>query len=49
MTLQNGTLSGVPTREGRFDFSVSVSDARLSRTVQDFSLEVTTPPPPSWC
>lgn len=45
VTLQNGTLSGVPTREGRFDFSVSVSDARLSRTVQDFSLEVTTPPP----
>lgn len=45
VSLQNGSLSGAPTREGRFDFTVSVSDARLSRTVQDFSLEVTTPPP----
>lgn len=45
VTLQNGSLSGTPTREGRFNFTVSVSDARLSRTVQDFNLEVTTPPP----
>lgn len=45
LTLENGSLSGTPTEAGSFDFSVQVSDASLSQTVQDFTLNVTTAPP----
>lgn len=45
LTLENGSVSGTPTEAGSFEFSVQVSDASLSRDVQDFTLSVTTAPP----
>lgn len=45
LKLENGTLSGIPTAKGRYAFSVMVSDANLSQKVEDFSVEVTDPPP----
>lgn len=45
LTLENGSLSGTPTRQGNFDFTLQVSDANLSRTLEDFSVDVTTAPP----
>jgi len=45
LTLENGSLSGTPTEEGDFDFSLQVSDANLSQAVEDYSLSVTTAPP----
>ena len=45
LTLQGGTLRGTPTETGTFTFTVSVSDANLSETFQEYTLEVTTAPP----
>ncbi len=45
LTLENGAISGTATREGNFDFTLRVSDANLSRTEEEFTLKVTTPPP----
>ncbi len=45
LTLENGSLSGTPTREGNFDFTLRVNDANLSRTEEDFTVDVTTAPP----
>ncbi len=45
LTLENGSISGTPTREGNFTFTLQVSDASLSRTIEDFSVNVTTAPP----
>ena len=45
LSLQGATLRGVPTQEGSYTFTVTVSDANLSRTFQEYSLQVTTPPP----
>lgn len=47
LTLQGATLRGVPEVEGRYAFTVTVSDANLSKTFQEFTLEVTVPPPAS--
>ncbi len=45
LTLQGATLRGVPTTEGNYTFTVSVSDANLSKTFQDYTLNVQQPPP----
>ena len=45
LTLENGSLSGTPTRAGSYTFTLQVSDASLSRTVEDFTVEVTKAPP----
>lgn len=45
VTLANGSLSGTPTTEGEFSFSLQVSDANLSQAVQDYTVNVTTAPP----
>ena len=45
LTLENGSLSGTPTRAGNYTFTLQVSDASLSRTVEDFTVEVTKAPP----
>lgn len=45
LTLQGATLRGVPTTEGSFTFTVSVSDANLSKTFQEYTLSVQKPPP----
>ena len=45
LTLENGSLSGTPTRAGSYTFTLQVSDASLSRTVEDFTVEVTEAPP----
>ena len=45
LSLANGSLSGTPTKEGSYSFTLQVSDANLSRTVETFSLSVTTAPP----
>ena len=46
LELTAGVISGVPTETGTFDFTIAVSDANLSRTFQDYSLEVIERPPP---
>ena len=43
--LQGSTLRGVPTELGRYTFTISVVDANLSRTFQEYTIEVTEPPP----
>ena len=45
LALQGATIRGVPSEEGSFDFTVTVSDGNLSRTFERFSLQVVTPPP----
>ena len=45
LELQGATLRGTPTEAGSFTFTVSVSDANLSETFQEYTLEVTVPPP----
>ena len=45
LTLQGGTLRGTPTETGSFNFTLSVSDANLSETFQEYTLEITVPPP----
>ena len=45
LKLENGSLSGTPTRAGNYTFTLQVSDASLSRTVEDFTVEVTKAPP----
>ena len=45
--LEAGVLSGTPTETGIFEFTVMVSDANLSRTFQEYSLEVVERPPPT--
>ena len=47
LALQGATLRGVPEAEGRYTFTVTVSDANLSKTFQEFTLEVVVPPPAS--
>ena len=47
LSLQGGTISGVPSTEGSYSFTVTVSDGNLSETFMDYSLNVTTPPPAS--
>ena len=45
LELQGATLRGAPTEAGSFTFTVSVSDANLSETFEEYALEVTVPPP----
>ena len=45
ITLQGGNLRGVASEEGDFTFTVTVSDGNLSRTFQEYTLNVTVPPP----
>lgn len=45
VTLENGTLSGTPTKVGRYTFTLMVSDANLSQAIEDYTIEVTTAPP----
>ena len=45
ITLQGGNLRGVPTEEGDFTFTVTVSDGNLSRTFQEYTVNVVVPPP----
>ena len=44
--LKSGWLIGTPTMLGTYSFTVVVSDAKLSKTFQDFEITVTKPPPP---
>ncbi|MDZ7801626.1 MAG: Ig domain-containing protein [Trueperaceae bacterium] len=46
LALQGGTLLGTPTSEGRFEFTVAVSDANLASTFQEFTLTVRDVPVP---
>ena len=43
--LQNGTIRGTPTEEGSFEFTVTVSDARLAKTFRNYSLTIGEAPP----
>ncbi|UCH25024.1 MAG: putative Ig domain-containing protein [Trueperaceae bacterium] len=45
ISLQAGTLQGIPSNLGTFTFTITVSDANLSRTFQEYSLRVSEPPP----
>ena len=45
LELQGATVRGTPTEAGTFTFTVSISDANLSETFQEYTLEVTVPPP----
>ncbi|MEX2542855.1 MAG: Ig domain-containing protein [Trueperaceae bacterium] len=47
LELQNGVIRGVPSETGRFVFTVTVSDANLSRTFQEYTLTVIERPPPT--
>lgn len=46
IVLDGGSLRGRPTAAGAYEFTISVSDANLSRTFESFTLQVITPPPP---
>jgi hypothetical protein len=46
LELVNGTIRGKPSETGRFEFTVVVSDANLSRTFQEYTLTVVERPPP---
>lgn len=45
--LQGGTLRGTPSKIGQYTFTVQVSDANLSKTVQRYELTVAEIPPPT--
>ena len=47
LELQGNTLRGTPTATGTYSFRVSVSDANLSTTFEDYSLQVVEAPPAS--
>lgn len=47
ITLQGGTLRGTATSPGDYRFTVTVSDANLSRTFMEYRLSVVAPPPPA--
>lgn len=44
LSLEGSTLRGVPTELGDYSFTVTVSDGRLSKTFQEYSLNVSEPP-----
>lgn len=46
LSLEAGTLRGTPEQTGDFAFTVQVSDANLSKTVQRYALRVAAVPPP---
>lgn len=45
LSLQGSTVRGVPTEIGTYTFTVTVSDGRLSKTFQEYTLTVGDPPP----
>ena len=45
LELANGSISGTPTEQGNFSFTLQVSDANLSQAVEDYTINVTTAPP----
>jgi len=45
LELANGSISGTPTEQGSFSFSLQVSDANLSQAVEDYTVTVTPAPP----
>jgi hypothetical protein len=45
--LQGGTLRGTPSKIGQYTFTLQVSDANLSKTVQKYTLSVSELPPPT--
>ncbi len=45
LSLQGGTVRGVPTQVGSYTFTIEVFDANLSRTFREFTIQVTEPPP----
>ena len=47
LQLQGGAIRGTPGKTGSYSFTVQVSDANLSTTVQQYTLTVTQVPPPT--
>lgn len=45
--LQGGSLRGTPSKIGQYTFTLQVSDANLSSTVQQYTLTVARVPPPT--
>ena len=45
LSLQGGEIRGIPTKEGEYTFTISVSDGNLASTFNDYTLSVTKPPP----
>ncbi|MGL4609365.1 MAG: Ig domain-containing protein [Trueperaceae bacterium] len=45
MSLQGGEIRGTPTEKGEFTFTITVSDANLSKTFEEYTLSVTDAPP----
>jgi hypothetical protein len=45
LSLQGGELRGTPTQRGDFTFTITVSDANLSKTFEEYTLSVTDAPP----
>ncbi len=45
MTLQGNTLRGTPTELGSYTFTITVSDANLSKTFREYTLQVLERPP----
>lgn len=45
LSLQGGTVRGIPTQVGSYTFTIEVFDANLSRTFREFTIQVTEPPP----
>jgi len=45
LSLEGSTVRGVPTEIGDYTFTVTVSDGRLSKTFQEYNLNVGDPPP----
>lgn len=45
LELSGGSIVGTPSQEGDFSFTITVSDAKLSKSFADFSLSVRKPPP----
>jgi hypothetical protein len=45
VSLQGGEIRGTPTEKGDFSFTITASDANLSKTFEEYSLSVTDAPP----
>lgn len=47
LAVSGGAIVGTPTATGRFTFTITVSDASLNRTFQEYTLSVSEVPPPT--
>ncbi len=45
VSLQGGEIRGTPTEKGDFSFTITASDANLSKTFEEYNLSVTDAPP----